>query len=966
LYRFYGYLEANADDSFDVTLIDTAGLVMDTLKSPVGISEDSGHMNIISTIYALTAMPSGTTDPLNTDSIATLSDSAKLKLLITAMVDLSLAHNSPKPDENEQSQGIFTNYMQFMDNVVGKWDSIRSKTQGISRLKAMHDLILDQNKSNINDPVVVENYGTSFEPTQIVQERKNFIYTIGFSRINWEIEKPDYKTSLSGTGLLFRISDNIAVYHAKTSEGLPVFDTLPFLSGDFGRRFIFRMNNTVINTMVNDSDGVWIRALSDTCSEQFFIGIVPVRLPIKLKGDRSPVKIDTAFSLQGEDKKSNGRDPIGTILKDAEKNLLKIYVLDENKGRTDTIKNATNPNMILHGQKRRIEVESSYFCGERIKFSLQTSDVDRNKMYFTDSSKYSLTMVDTSYFVQPWTLLALAVVSRKGKEKVSGTIAAEGHNGIVCLKDANNGNQYVWVGESDTFSIAVGTDSKSWIKAGNDAYVNVITTKGTARIYKHKTCTEDDEIMIMMWNEFKDIILSKDSIYVVCKEPGESVIEISLCGKGVKNPVRERLFINRVSLKLYDTLGRDLSIQANAFSPKRIITEFDSKIYDTARIGLNGLIFPEAQDAVTNVKIEFIYDSTNSDHVQFYGGRTGSNRVLRTLHASNITRSDNISVKWDGRDSIDNRVLLGGQYSVIITANTEKNNEFKVSNQFIMANPSLLSFGINYPLREVVQDEINMYLDYDRRDKLNWNAVPFLNYPRYRDFLWLGNFALAMKLSNDIDGYDTKMLQDYTHSEVMLEELNNSSAVFRFMGHHTLNDHSGVTIGNTLFNDERLLAYCNEECDICTDTYNTHCINRKCDGNERNVRYLDDVLFAALIGCRTGVGDHSTAQALIDQGVDCVLATKLKVPASFMTFFNTFLWTRLNKGETVENAAADAYRDAINSMIQFTKMSNEAELFEAFRDKTTNERLLDIYANTIIIFNDKSIKLLPARYGTNE
>ena len=80
LYRFYGYLEADADDSIDVTLIDTAGLVMDTLKSPVGISEDIGYMNIISTIYALTAMPSGTTDPLNTDSIATIPDSAKLNL----------------------------------------------------------------------------------------------------------------------------------------------------------------------------------------------------------------------------------------------------------------------------------------------------------------------------------------------------------------------------------------------------------------------------------------------------------------------------------------------------------------------------------------------------------------------------------------------------------------------------------------------------------------------------------------------------------------------------------------------------------------------------------------------------------------------------------------------------------------------------------------------------------------------
>ena len=205
MYRFYGYLEANADDSFDVTLIDTAGLVMDTLKSPVGISEDSGHMNIISTIYALTAMPSGATDPLNTDSIATLSDSAKLKLLITAMVDLSLAHNSPKPDENEQSQGIFTNYMQFMDNVVGKWSTIGSVVNGILRLRNIHDAILEQNREEINDPVEVINKGTCFDGNKNIK-RQNYAFYEGYSRINWEVEKPVYSGKRSGTGVMFRVS----------------------------------------------------------------------------------------------------------------------------------------------------------------------------------------------------------------------------------------------------------------------------------------------------------------------------------------------------------------------------------------------------------------------------------------------------------------------------------------------------------------------------------------------------------------------------------------------------------------------------------------------------------------------------------------------------------------------------------------------------------------------------------------
>jgi hypothetical protein len=911
-------------------------------------------------------MADNTPDPFYPGTVSAISDSVKIKLLVTAMVDLSLPHNSPLPNSTEISQGIFTNYMQFMDNIAGNWNSIRSVTRGIPRLQAIHNRVLEQNRDIIVDPVEVQNYGTSFEPNQIVQDRKNFVHTIGFSKLNWEIEKPVYNTSLSGTGLMFRISDNIALYRAKTDKFIPVFDTLPFLSGDSGRRFIFRMNDTIINTMVNNSDGVWVRALSDTGSEQFYSGIVPVRLPIKLSGSSSPVKIDTAFSLSNES--STGNDPIGTVMKGAEKNLLKLYVLNENKGRTDTLSNVTDPNMILHGQKRRVVVDSTYFAGKRIHFTLQTANVDRNKMYFTDSSKYSLTMVDTSFFVKPWTLLAATIASWKGKEKVAQTIGQTGHNGKICLKNAYNGNQYVWAGNSDTFAVAVETDSSSWIKAGNDAFVDVKTISGSARLYKRKTCGFNDEIVdLLMWNTFRDSVLHRDSIFVVCKDPGESVIEISIGGSDAKNTVRERLVVNRVSMKICDALDSNLSLQANAFSPKRIITEDSSNFYDTARIKLYGLIFPEAQDTVTNVRVEILYDTTDSDHVQFYSRTTGPNHVVRSLDTSNVARVENISVKWDGRDSADNRILLGGKYSVLITATTIKNKVFKVTKQFFMANPPLLSFGINYPLRAEVQHEIDMYLHYDSLDYLNWNAVPFLNNSSYRNFQWLGNFASAMGLAGEVNGYNTKVLSGNTHSESMLDSLNNTSAVFRLMGHHTLFEYSGDTIGKTLFNGEQLFAHCSKDFDICTDSYNTHCLNFKCDGSKRNARYLDDVLFAALIGCRTGVGNHSTAQSLVNQGVDCVLATKLRVPASFMVFFNRFLWIRLNEaGKTIEEAAVSAYDDAINKMVEFTNMADRAALFRAFTNDKTQERYLDVYGNTITFFNNPSLNLLPARYGMHE
>jgi hypothetical protein len=139
-----------------------------------------------------------------------------------------------------------------------------------------------------------------------------------------------------------------------------------------------------------------------------------------------------------------------------------------------------------------------------------------------------------------------------------------------------------------------------------------------------------------------------------------------------------------------------LSLQANAFSPKKIITKNSSNPYDTARIRLQGLIFPEAQDTVTNVRVEILYDTTNSDHVQFYSGTTGPNRVVRSLNVSNGARAENLSVKWDGRDSADHRILLGGRYSVVVNATTIKNKVFKVTKQLFMANPPLLSFGINF------------------------------------------------------------------------------------------------------------------------------------------------------------------------------------------------------------------------------------------------------------------------------
>lgn len=964
LYNLYTFISNfNNTDTLAAVLAKSSGSAGDTNQVQIGVCTDSSYQNINSTISTLACMADNTPDPFYPGTISAISDSVKLKLLVTAIIDLSLTHNSPLPNSAEISQGIFTNYMQFMDNIAVNWISIRSVTRGISRLQAMHNRILEQNKGNIIDPVEIINHGTSFEPNN--QERKNYVYPIGFSRINWEIEKPDYNTSLSGTGLMFRISDNIALYRAKTDNLIPVFDTLPFLSGDSGRRFIFRMNDTIINSMVNDSDGIWIRALSDTGSEQFFSGIVPVRLPINLSGVSSPVKIDTAFSLPNENSKGTGRDPIGTIIKDAEKSLLKLYVLNENKGKTDTLSNVTDPNMILHGQKRRVVVDSTYFFGKRIKFSLQTANVDKNKMYFTDSSKYSLTMVDTSFFVKPWTLLAATIVSWKGKEKVAQTIGQTGHNGKICLKDAYNGNQYVWAGNSDTFTIAVETNSSAWVQADNNSFIEVKSVKGSARLYKRKTCGFDDEIIDLTWGTFKDSVLQRDSIFVVCKNPGESVIELSIGGSDAKNAVRERLVINRVLLKLCDTLGRDLSLQANAFSPKRIITKISSNFYDTARIKLYGLTFPEAQDTVTNARVEILYDTTNSDHVQFYSGTTGPDRVVRSLNVSNGARAENLSVKWDGRDSANNRILIEGKFLVKVIANTAKGKAFTTCKYLNMAEPVLVSMGpYHTTLSPTEANAIAMLKNRQRQNLLVWDSIPFLNKTIHGNFNWVFNPYLSMGLVGNADGYKKAPMNGGIRGEALVDSIQSECAVYHISGHHgmyAVNAGGSIKFIGTygLSGNQALISDCGpgSATPNCANSY--YCLNRKCDNTVRAPRFLDDVTLAILVGCATDTGTVSTAQAFLNHGVDCVIGTKRLAIIEIMNFWNYYFWDEINGGQTINDAASEAYGRAITKYAEFAGLGSDAAVYIYFPD-------LRNFGSTMNIHGSGNERLKPAHYGVGQ
>jgi hypothetical protein len=111
----------------------------------------------------------------------------KAQLMITAMLDLSVPHNSPAPNSNEAAGGIFTNYIQCMDNIVRNWTTIRSGGIGLPRLRNIHANILATNKDSIIiDPIYVKNYGTLAEYGQQkeAQKRKKYAFYEGYSRLN--------------------------------------------------------------------------------------------------------------------------------------------------------------------------------------------------------------------------------------------------------------------------------------------------------------------------------------------------------------------------------------------------------------------------------------------------------------------------------------------------------------------------------------------------------------------------------------------------------------------------------------------------------------------------------------------------------------------------------------------------------------------------------------------------------------
>ncbi len=344
LYNVYMLLKDLEKDSIRLELSMGNGEA-DTTKKFLRRVEDLPYMDFHNTFYTLLRIPASVTDPINFEgTLATLDDSLSQKLLITAILDRSLPHASPPADSLDAASGIFTNYIQFMDNAVRNWSGIGDSEPGWARLGRVHGKILEWNEGELRDPVIVECKGTVSDYGLPENKRKNYAFYEGYTRLMMDLERPAYTgTEHIGAGVMFRISSNIELYQANLADTFNMFGEPLLSGGEQSRRLIVSAGDSLFVQL--DKDGLWVKGIDISLGEQkYYTGLEAVRLPLK---KLQPITLGVPFFITSE-KRGRG-DPEGVLVGGPEKSVLRVHHFTREKnGGLDTLRNTLGTEIFLH------------------------------------------------------------------------------------------------------------------------------------------------------------------------------------------------------------------------------------------------------------------------------------------------------------------------------------------------------------------------------------------------------------------------------------------------------------------------------------------------------------------------------------------------------------------------------------------------------------------------------------------
>jgi len=412
-----------------------------------------------------------------------------------------------------------------------------------------------------------------------------------------------------------------------------------------------------------------------------------------------------------------------------------------------------------------------------------------------------------------------------------------------------------------------------------------------------------------------------------------------------------------------------------------------------------------------SITMEVYYpDDADEDVKEFYYDKRNETNIVATviLNPAEISTNYIYTLVWDGRDDIDNRVLLEGRYVLRVKADfggiakklagvPEKSTGIKIK------APELYNMACSYPgtNQSVIEGFAQSWMDsIFRFDEIN---VPYLeevevdppdeddSLPGYyaEKFEWLRQFDIVgNKIS--LTGYEKDNDDDGIGFETEMQDLNDRYAVVSYLGH--AGRHSGSPYcGFLMFPDSKYLhSECGSSYEGGCET--GLCLDKKCDGTNRDVKckpeeeaspdlkWMDEVLIAVLAGCNSATEatdlPPSVAKAMVDHGTDCAIGTLeyFYLPLQVFWYYRFYEIAEREKTSTAFDCARLAYNAALKDLVYVSPgLDNNLkpevkEDFETIKKyfydlDTINRILIYPFAELFVIRGDESVTMFPARYG---
>jgi hypothetical protein len=372
--------------------------------------------------------------------------------------------------------------------------------------------------------------------------------------------------------------------------------------------------------------------------------------------------------------------------------------------------------------------------------------------------------------------------------------------------------------------------------------------------------------------------------------------------------------------------------------PDPKIPSDEEKVYDYTKDKIELVASPPLEIGVyaktddkevpKKIKIQiYHFSETDLSVKEFYLARHPADNLLRTIEFSPTSRANDCIyyVPWDGRDDFDKRILVAGYYQMVVTAyfNIPGSQTIK----FKVGQPKFVNIGNDYPLI----DDVFIAGMIKQSDKHDFNNVDILrNESVYLDYEWLRQFSImSNKYIMPFDSYIKENLGGNVPITTKLLRQMQSAGFIGYIGHAGVTTSPSPDKGFLIFRDSKLLGGCSNTppCKTATDCDpNTVCLNKECYidvlSGECNALPLtnsfEDVAVAVILGCKTAVGTPSVASQIIEQGADCVIATKCRVDRRLMSFYYRNLSYRLfEMCDLLPNASSAAYDMALKNIAEF-------------------------------------------------